>query len=56
MSGGSESEFVRRQNLERFRRRLASATDEAERSMLRRLLAEEERKEPKATTKERQEH
>ena len=51
MSGGSESDFVRRQNLERFRRRLASATDEAERSMLRRLLVEEERKAPCSTGK-----
>lgn len=52
---GSYDEFVHRQNLEKFRSRLASAIDEAERNMLRRLLAEEERKEPKAT-KDRQEH
>ena len=49
MGGGSESDFVRRQNLEKFRRRLASATDEAERRLLRKLLVEEERKAPCAT-------
>ncbi len=42
--GGSHDEFVHRQNLERFRRRLASATVEAERRLLRKLLVEEERK------------
>lgn len=41
MSGFYE-EFVHRQNLERFRRQLASATDEAERGLLRKLLFEEE--------------
>jgi hypothetical protein len=41
---GSHDEFVHRQNLERFRRQLASATDEAERGLLRMLLFDEERK------------
>jgi hypothetical protein len=49
MGGGSGSDFVRRQNLEKFRRRLASATDEAERRLLRKLLVEEECKAPSAT-------
>jgi hypothetical protein len=43
---GSHDEFVHRQNLERFRRRLTSATDEAERRLLRNLLVEEECKAP----------
>jgi hypothetical protein len=44
---GSHDEFVHRQNLERFRKRLDSATDEAERSMLRKLLVDEECKAPR---------
>lgn len=45
--GESFDAFVHRQNLERFRRRLASATDEAERGLLRKLLVEEECKAPR---------
>ena len=44
---GSHDEFVHRQNLEIFRKRLASATNEAERRMLRKLLVDEERKAPR---------
>ncbi|WP_168192787.1 hypothetical protein [Undibacter mobilis] len=36
--------FIRRQNLERFRRMLARATDEAQRRQLEKLIAEEEAK------------
>ena len=50
--GGSCDDFVHRQNLERFRRQLASATDEAERRMLRKLLVEEECKEPRPNGRE----
>jgi hypothetical protein len=50
--GGSCDDFVHRQNLERFRRQLASATDEAERRLLRKLLVEEECKEPRPNGRE----
>ncbi|HVZ52075.1 MAG TPA: hypothetical protein VG986_08925 [Pseudolabrys sp.] len=36
--------FVRRQNIERYRRLLAETVDEAERRRIRKLLAEEEAK------------
>jgi len=38
--------FIHRKNLEIFRKRLAEAQDESERSQFRKLLAEEEAKEP----------
>jgi hypothetical protein len=50
--GGSCDDFVHRQNLERFRRQLASATDEVQRGLLRKLLVEEERKEPRPNGRE----
>lgn len=40
-------DFVHRQNLERFKRQLDNASDDAERKMLRALLEEEELKQPK---------
>ena len=39
-------EFIRRQNIEHYRKRLVETEDEAERAMLWKLLAEEEAKEP----------
>jgi hypothetical protein len=41
-------DFVRRTNIENFKRQLAAATDEGERRMLGTLLAEEEQKEEQA--------
>jgi hypothetical protein len=40
-------QFIHRQNLAHFRKLLAQPTDEAQRRMLMKLLAEEEAKEPK---------
>ena len=40
--------FIHRKNLEIFRKRLAETQDEPERRQLRKLLAEEEAKEPPA--------
>jgi hypothetical protein len=42
-------EFVRRENLKIFRRRLALVKDDAQRQLLLKLLAEEEGKAPVAT-------
>jgi uncharacterized protein YciW len=44
--------FVRKQNIERYRRLLAENPSEAERQVLERLLAEEEAKEADANTSE----
>ncbi len=41
-------EFVRRKNIENFKRQLGAATNEGERRMLRTLLAEEQQKERQA--------
>ena len=41
-------EFVRRKNIENFKRQLDAATDEGERRMLLTLLAEEQQKERQA--------
>ena len=38
--------FIHRENLERFRRLLQLATDEGQRRQLKKLIAEEEAKEP----------
>jgi hypothetical protein len=43
--------FIHRKNLEIFRKRLAEAQDESERSQLRKLLAEEEAKEPQGASR-----
>ena len=40
--------FIHRKNLENFRRQITETKDEAERSQLQKLLAEEEAKEPAA--------
>jgi hypothetical protein len=40
-------QFVHRQNLAHFRKLLAQPTDETQRRMLLKLIAEEEAKEPK---------
>lgn len=40
--------FVHRKNLEHYRKLLAETTDEAQRQRLMKLLAEEERKEPRS--------
>ena len=45
-SGGAMQSFIHRKNLEIFRKRLAESQDEPERRQLRKLLAEEEAKEP----------
>ena len=47
-SGGAMQSFIHRKNLENFRRQIAETKDEAERSQLQKLLAEEEAKEPAA--------
>ena len=39
-------QFIRRQNIEHYRKLLAQTTDEAQRQMLLRLLADEEAKDP----------
>jgi hypothetical protein len=44
----SHEEYVRRKNIENFKRRLDAAPDEGERRMLLRLLAEEQQKEQQA--------
>jgi uncharacterized protein YciW len=44
--------FVRKQNIERYRRLLAENPSAAERQVLERLLAEEEAKEADANTSE----
>ena len=38
--------FIHRQNLEHYRKQLAATTDEAQRRMILKLLADEEAKEP----------
>lgn len=44
--------FIHRKNLENYRKRLEETTDEAERGQLRKLLSEEEAKEPPATRRQ----
>jgi hypothetical protein len=41
--------FIHRQNIEHYRKLLAQTTDEAQRCMLLKLLAEEEAKDPPAS-------
>ncbi len=43
--------FIHRENLALFRKRLAEAPDEATRQILRKLLAEEEAKQPPSQPK-----
>ena len=43
---GRMDRFIHRKNLEHYRTLLATTTDEAQRQMLLKLLAEEEAKEP----------
>jgi hypothetical protein len=50
--GWAVEKFVRKQNIERYRRLLAENPSEAERQVLERLLAEEEAKEADANTSE----
>jgi len=51
-SGGAMQSFIHRKNLENYRKQLAETKDAAELSLLRRLLAEEEAKEPPAPRRE----
>ena len=44
----AQDKFTRRQNVERYRRLLKTATDEARRSYLRRLIVEEQQKQNEA--------
>jgi hypothetical protein len=50
--GWAVEKFVRKQNIERYRRLLAENPSAAERQVLERLLAEEEAKEADANTSE----
>jgi len=43
--------FIRRQNIEHYRRLLETVTDEAERQKILKLLAEEQKKESEADAK-----
>jgi len=51
-SGGAMQSFIHRKNLENYRKQLAETKDATELSLLRRLLAEEEAKEPPAPRRE----
>ena len=44
--------FIHRQNLEHYRKQLAATTDETQRQMILKLLADEEAKEPPVVRKE----
>jgi len=50
----AQDKFTRRQNVERYRRLLKTATDEARRSYLRRLIVEEQQKQNEAGDSEYQ--